>query len=111
MTTWKAKAERGSAWLIYLIAWLARAAGRSVCRVLLYPIVVYFVATDATARRASREFLGIAYGRRASWLDVVAHLHCFATTLLDRVYMAGGDFGRFDVTVEGEFLVRDALES
>ena len=111
MTSWQAKAERGSAALIHLIAWLARTAGRSVCRVLLFPIVLYFVATDATARRASREFLGRACRRRASWLDVVAHLHCFATTLLDRVYMASGDFARFDVTVEGEGLVRDALES
>ncbi len=111
MTSWKNKAERGSAGLIRLIAWLARAAGRSVCRVLLYPIVLYFVATDATARRASREFLGVACGRRASWLDVVAHIHCFATTLLDRVYMASGDFARFDVTVEGDSVVRDALES
>ena len=53
MTSWQAKAERGSAALIHLIAWLARTAGRSVCRVLLFPIVLYFVATDATARRAS----------------------------------------------------------
>ncbi|HEV7578255.1 MAG TPA: hypothetical protein VGO85_19665 [Caldimonas sp.] len=111
MTSWKAKAERGSAWLIHLIAWLARAAGRSVCRVLLYPIVLYFVATDRTARRASREFLGLACRRPATWLDVVDHLHCFATTLLDRVYMASGDFARFDVTVEGDSLVGDALES
>jgi predicted LPLAT superfamily acyltransferase len=111
MSTWKAKAERGSAWLIHLIAWLARVAGRSVCRILLYPIVLYFVATDATARRASREFLGRACARRASWLDVVDHLHCFATTLLDRVYMAGGDFARFEVTVKGDALVGAALES
>ena len=111
MTSWKAKAERGSAWLIRLIAWLARAAGRPLCRVLLYPIVLYFVATDATARRASREFLGLAYGRPARWVDVVAHLHCFAATLLDRVYMASGDFDRFQVTVRGDALVREALEA
>jgi len=67
MKSWKTKAERGSAWLIHLIAWLARAAGRPLCRVLLYPIVLYFVATDATARRASREFLSAARGRPARW--------------------------------------------
>ncbi len=111
MTSWKSKAERGSAWLIHLIAWLARAAGRPACRVLLYPIVLYFVLTDATARHASREFLGAAYGRRARWADVVAHLYCFAATLLDRVYMASGDFDRFDVTVHGDALVREALEA
>ncbi|MDQ2735319.1 MAG: hypothetical protein M3Y55_10105, partial [Pseudomonadota bacterium] len=72
--SWKAKAERGSAWLIHLIAWLARAVGRPVCRALLYPIACYFVVADGTARRASREFLGRAYGRPAGWADVFAHI-------------------------------------
>jgi predicted LPLAT superfamily acyltransferase len=111
MPSWKAKAERGSAWLIRLIAWLARTIGRPCCRVLLYPIVLYFVLTDATARRASQEFLGAAYGRRGRWIDVFRHLYWFAATLLDRVYMAGGDFDRFEVTVQGDGLVRDALET
>jgi predicted LPLAT superfamily acyltransferase len=108
-TSWKAKAERGSAALIHLIAWLARAVGRPLCRGLLYPIVLYFVVTDGTARRASREFLGRAQGRRARWRDVFAHIHSFAATLLDRVYMAAGDFDRFEVAVEGEPLVAEAL--
>jgi predicted LPLAT superfamily acyltransferase len=111
MSSWKAKAERGSAWLIHLIAFLARAIGRRCCRVLLYPIVFYFVVTDATARRASREFLGAVHGRRGRWLDVFRHIYCFAATLLDRVYMASGDFDRFEVTVEGDDLVSDALAS
>jgi predicted LPLAT superfamily acyltransferase len=109
MKSWKAKAERGSAALIHLIAWLARLAGRPLCRALLYPITLYFVATDATARRASREFLGRALGRRAGTRDVFAHLYSFATTLLDRVYMASGDFRRFSITVTGDELVGEAL--
>jgi len=111
MSSWKAKAERGSAWLIHLIAWIARAAGRTVRRALLVPIVAYFVVTDGTARRASREFLAHATGRPARWSDVFSHVYCFAATLLDRVWMAHGDFDRFDVTVEGDPLVLEALES
>ena len=111
MKLWKAKGERGSALLIHLIAWLARSVGRPFCRALLYPIVLYFVVTDAIARRASREFLGVVQGRRARWADVFAHLHCFAATLLDRVYMAGGAFHRFHVTIEGQGLVREALDA
>jgi predicted LPLAT superfamily acyltransferase len=111
MSAWKAKAERGSAGLIHLIAWLARIAGRPLCRALLCPIAFYFVVTDATARRASREFLSRALGRPAGVRDVFAHLYCFATTLLDRVYMANGDFRRFSITVTGDELVRDALAS
>ena len=105
MSSWKAKAERGSAGLIHLIAWLARAVGRTTCRALLVPITFYFVVTDGTARRASREFLTLAHGRRARWSDVFSHIYSFAATLLDRVWMARGEFERFDVTVEGDPLV------
>ena len=110
MTVWANKAERGSEGLIRLISWLARAVGRPFCRALLYPIVLYFVVTDATARRASREFLSAAQGRPAGWRDVFSHLHSSAATLLDRVYMAHGEFHRFDVTIEGAPLVTEALK-
>lgn len=108
---WTSKAERGSAASIRVMVWLARSMGRRFCRVLLYPAVLYFLATDGTARRASHEFLSAARGKPARWSDVFAHLHWFGTTLLDRVYMASGEFERFHVTVEGDALVRDALNA
>jgi predicted LPLAT superfamily acyltransferase len=111
MTAWKAKAERGSASLMWLIAWLARTAGRPFCRALLYPIVLYFVLTDAVARRSSAQFLAAARGRPARWTEVFEHLHAFGVTLLDRVYMAAGEFQRFDVTIEGASLVGEALKA
>lgn len=111
MTAWTDRRERGSVWLIRLIAWLARCAGRPLCRALLVPITLYFVVADGTARRASREFLGLAQGRPAGLRDVFSHLHCFAVTLLDRVYMAAGQFQRFQVTIEGDELVEQALGS
>lgn len=111
MKRWTDKAERGSVWLIRLIAWLARTAGRPLCRLLLYPIVLYFVLFDPTARRASMEFLEAARGRPARWKDTFAHIYSFAATLLDRVYMAAGDFGRFQVTIEGLDRLESALKS
>jgi predicted LPLAT superfamily acyltransferase len=109
MSVWRDKAERGSPGLIRLIVWLAHTVGRPVCRALLYPIVLYFVVTDGTARRASREFLGRALGRAARWRDVFMHMHHFGATLLDRVYLAGGEFGRFRLTIEGQERVRAAV--
>jgi predicted LPLAT superfamily acyltransferase len=111
MKPWTSKAERGSAWLIRLIVWLARTVGRRFCRGLLHPIVLYFIVTDGTARRASRQFLSTVQGRRARWVDVYEHIHWFAATLLDRVYMASGEFDRFRIAVEGDALVRDALKT
>lgn len=111
MKRWTEKAERGSTWLIRLIAWLARTAGRPLCRGLLYPIVLYFVLTDRTAHGASAEFLQAVRGRPPRWHEVYAHIYSFAVTLLDRVYMAAGDFGRFKVTIEGLDRVEQALQS
>lgn len=111
MKPWTAKSERGSAWLIHLIAWLARTVGRPLCRALLYPIVLYFVLTDRSARRASAEFLQAVQARPARWSESFAHVHSFAATLLDRVYMAAGDFDRFEVTIVGLPLVNRALQA
>lgn len=110
-SAWSEKAERGSAFLIQFIAWLARVAGRPLCRVLLYPITLYFVLTDRMARQASAEFLGAVHGRKASWREVFSHVHAFASTLLDRVFMALGKFDRFVVTIEGLPLVDRAMRS
>jgi predicted LPLAT superfamily acyltransferase len=110
-SSWSDKAERGSEVLILLIGWLARVAGRTACRGLLYPITLYFVATDAMARRASAEFLAAVYGRQAKWTEVFSHIHAFAVTLLDRVYLALGRFDDFDVTVKGLDLVERTLSA
>ena len=97
MKKWTDKAERGSYSLILLIAWLARTVGRSPCRMLLYPIVLYFFLTDRPARRASAEFLQTVSERPVGWRRVFQHIYTFAATLLDRVYMASGEFHRFEV--------------
>lgn len=109
MKRWTDKAEGGSAWLIRLIVWIARTGGRPLCRALLHPIVLYFVLADRTVRRASAEFLQAVRGRPARWREIFSHVYCFAVTLLDRVYMAAGDFDRFEVTIEGLPLVDRAL--
>jgi predicted LPLAT superfamily acyltransferase len=111
MTRWKDKAERGSDWLIRLIVWLARRFGRSFCRALLYPVVLYFMIADRTARQSSAEFLQRVHSRPARWRQVFAHFHAFAATLLDRVYMAAGEFDRFEVEIKGRPLIERALQS
>ncbi len=111
MKHWTEKSERGSAWLMHLVVWLARWAGRRACRTLLYPISFYFLLADPTARRSSAEFFEAVHGRKARWQDVFAHIYHFAATLLDRVYMASGDLGKFEVSVKGLDLVDSALRA
>jgi predicted LPLAT superfamily acyltransferase len=106
---WTEKAERGNESLIRLIVWLARSMGRSFCRILLYPIVLYFTLADPTARRASIDFIQSVKGRRARLNEAFNHLYHFAATLLDRVYMASNDFKRFEVTIENRYLLDQGL--
>jgi len=83
---WKGQRERSTRFMLHALLWFARHAGRPACRLVLYPITLYFLATARAARRASREFLGRALGRPARLADVARHIHCFASVVLDRVF-------------------------
>lgn len=108
-TAWRDRPERGSVSLKRLIIWLALHVGRPFCRVLLVPISAYFLATAPGARRASREFLTRALGRRSTWRDTFRHLFVFATTLLDRVFLLHGRHRDLEVAVTNERVFEDAI--
>lgn len=97
---WLAQRELGNELATRLMAWLTLAVGRRAARLLLYPIVLYFLAVSARTRRASREYLGRALGRRAQLGDVMRHCHSFASTLQDRVYFATGRLAQFELAIE-----------
>ncbi|GMQ76670.1 MAG: acyltransferase [Gammaproteobacteria bacterium] len=100
-TTWIRQSERGSRVLVRLIGWITLNIGRWAARLLLYPITLYFVLTAREQRLASRRYLSRVLGRKASWWNVVRHFHCFAATILDRVYLVSGDHRRFDLCTFG----------
>ena len=106
---WMRQAERGSPFLIQLIAHITLALGRPAGRLLLYPITLYFVLFSRQARRASRRFLGRALGRPAALPDVFRHYHTFAATILDRVYLLSGRQDYFDIGMHGEEALLDQL--
>ena len=107
--SWRNRPERGSFGLKRLIIWLALHAGRPFCRVLLVPISAYFLVTAPRERRASREFLTHALGRRATWRDAFHHLFVFGTTLLDRVFLLHGRHQELEVTVTNERVFDEAI--
>jgi predicted LPLAT superfamily acyltransferase len=98
---WLDQQERGSRHLMRTIAAIALGIGRPAGRLLLYPISAYFVLFSKRARQASREYLWRVLGRRPGWRDVFRHYHCFAATILDRVFLLSGRFRHFKYTVEG----------
>jgi predicted LPLAT superfamily acyltransferase len=98
-TIWLDRGERGSPLLLRFMIWLVRRLGRSLTAPLLYPIAAYFVLTSGEARLASRDFLARAYSRPPGWWEVFWHIHCFATTILDRVLFFATDGRDFEVLV------------
>ena len=77
----------------------------------VYPVTLYFVITAGAARRTSYEYLKQIHGHPAHWWHVVRHFHCFAATILDRLYLLRGEFQRFDVRLNGKEIPHRRMES
>ena len=108
---WAALPERGTSALLWLIAWIAMHIGRWAARLLLYPITLYFVSSAHAARRVSYAYLKRVRGRPPYWWHVFRHFHCFAATILDRVYLLRGEFEHFDVTLHEKEILHRQIES
>jgi predicted LPLAT superfamily acyltransferase len=98
---WTNQAERSNAATLRLMRWIAVTLGRRVSRVVLHPITLYFLLFGGAASRASTGYLRRVLGRAPRWSERYRHVHQFAATLLDRVYLLRGDFDLFDVEVVG----------
>jgi predicted LPLAT superfamily acyltransferase len=99
-TAWARRRERSNRWLLRLMRWLALALGRRRARMLLHPIVCWFVL-DRETRRHSARYLSRALARPATWGDVYRHLHTFSSTVLDRVYLLQERFDEFRFSASG----------
>ncbi len=107
---WRRQEERSTVGTLRLMVWIALHLGRPVARGLLLPICGYFLLLAPGARRASRRYLDRALGRRAGWADIYRHLHCFAATILDRVYLLNGRESLFEVEIVGADIARAIVE-
>ena len=104
--SWLAQRERGSETLMRLMMAIALIFGHRAAALCLYPICAYFVVFSGRARRASRDYLRRVTAGNAHRLDTFRHYHCFASTILDRVYLSAGRLGLFDIEYDGLDLLR-----
>jgi predicted LPLAT superfamily acyltransferase len=108
---WSELPEHGTPLMLRVIYWIAIRIGRWAARLLLYPITLYFLVRARDARRASYDYLRRVRGRDAAWWHVFWHIHCFAATILDRVYLLAGDFERFNLCVHQAEIFHRQVES
>jgi len=107
---WAGKPERSNTLAIRFIVWVALKLGRRVARLFLYPICLYFLLFAGEARTASKQYLRMVLGREARVSDGFRHIHTFASTILDRVFLLNGRFDKFDVQVHLDEAARGLLE-
>ncbi|NUS39963.1 MAG: acyl-CoA synthetase, partial [Lysobacter sp.] len=92
---------RSSPRVLRTMRWIAMALGRGVARLLLPPIALYFLLFGGVTTRASADYLRRVLGRAPHWRERYRHVHHFASTILDRVYLLQGRFDLFDFHLSG----------
>lgn len=98
---WKARREGGGRCALHVMRTLALCCGRAPARVLLYPVTLYFLLRRGAERRDSRAYLTRVFGRPATLREVARHIHTFAATILDRLFLLSENTRRFDVRTSG----------
>jgi predicted LPLAT superfamily acyltransferase len=98
---WTAQRERSNLWALTLMRRIAVGLGRPVARLLLAPIALYFLWFGGAAPRASAQYLRRVLGRAPTFGERLRHLHAFASTVLDRVYLLQQRFDGFDIRIAG----------
>ena len=108
---WFSQSERGTSSTLSLILWIALHLGRPTTRALLYPISLYFLLTAREQRLASRQYLRRVLGREPAWWHILRHIHTFAATILDRVYLLAGRLHYFNIQIHNARLLLDLVEA
>ncbi|HJS32301.1 MAG TPA: hypothetical protein VJ924_09910 [Alphaproteobacteria bacterium] len=98
---WLDQPERGSLFGLRLMTRFALVFGWRISYLSLYPITGYFLLFAPAARRASGQFLQLVLGRKAYFSDVFRHLFCFASVILDRVYLLSGRADGYRIDIAG----------
>ena len=107
---WFLHKERGSPVLIRLILWIALHIGRLPARLLLYPITGYFFLTATEQRKASRLYLRRVLQREPKIGQILRHIHCFAATILDRVYLLSDRHQDYEIELQHAETLLDLID-
>ena len=90
--------------------WVCRVFGRWPFRIVLYPVLAWYVLTKPLPRRASREYLRRMEAHTGRKLPgVMRHFAAFGESILDKMLLWGGLYPVADVELHGGELITDAV--
>jgi len=98
---WQSRPEGGGRFALWLIRSIGLHGGRRFARLFLYPITLYFYLRRKPEREASRQYLERVLPQPVTAWQVMKHIHCFAATMLDRVFLLAHGERDFDIETEG----------
>ncbi len=102
--SWATIKEKSSPIALLSIRWIALNIGRKFARSILIPITAYYYIFAKQQRQASQKYLTRIFKRPAKWYETVIHIHTFAATILDRVYLLSGQFTKLKISFPEENL-------
>jgi predicted LPLAT superfamily acyltransferase len=108
---WRRQRERGSPVLLRTMAWLSLRCGRVAVYPLVHLIASYYFLFAPGMRPHMRVFLRRALGRDPTAADRYRMILWFATSVLDRLLLLAGRQDQFEVSIEGEDLIREVAGS
>jgi predicted LPLAT superfamily acyltransferase len=96
-----------------LLFWICRLFGRWPFRIVLYPVVLWYVLVNHSARAASKNYLQRMSNYtaiNARWWNVVRHFAAFAETMLDKMLLWSGNFNLSKIKVVGLQQMEDCIQ-
>jgi predicted LPLAT superfamily acyltransferase len=109
--SWAATPERGSGAALRLMVRIALGLGWRAAHGMLHPVTLFYLLSSPRAqKRAARRYLTRALGRTARWRDLWRLYFCFASTMLDRVFLLTGRREGYQVEITGLDTLREAAE-
>lgn len=98
---WQNQREGGNRFWLGVLVSASLSLGHGFMRRFLYLISAYYFLRRGAERRASRDYLTRLFGQRASLWQVFKHIHYFAATQLDRIYLLAHGERNFELEVSG----------
>jgi predicted LPLAT superfamily acyltransferase len=106
---WQQQKEMSNAFWLKLIIQLALKLPRWSIRLLLHPIVLFFIFVAPDKRRASYHYLTKALPYPPKIWHVYKHFYWFSAVLLDRVYFLSNQQSYFNITFANRQEVIDSF--
>lgn len=97
-----------------LLFWVSKVFGRWPFRLLLYPVLLWYVLFKPAARRASRDYLRHINNIKpidTSIIKVIQHFAAFAEMMLDKMVLWSGLFDASSVDYFGAKTIKPCLEN